>query len=154
MAEVLVDALDAALGVPGQLGPDAPKGIRAIEIATNRVASPDLARAFRILGRPERTSICDCERPRVQALPRTLFLMTDGPLLAKLKAGRVRTLAGSDLCDAEAVEELFLAALSRFPSRDEAQSALDHLRESPGRAPGLADILWALINTREFVLNH
>ena len=54
MAEVLVDALNAALGVPGDFGPDAPKGARAIEIATNRVTSPDLARAFRVFGRPER----------------------------------------------------------------------------------------------------
>jgi hypothetical protein len=154
MAEVLVDALDAALGVPGDFGPDAPKGSRAIEIATNRVASPDLARVFRVLGRPERVSVCDCERPRAPALPQTLFLMTDGALLTKLKSGRVRTLAASDLCDAEAVEELFLATLSRSPSWDEARSALDHLQASPDRASGLADVLWALINTREFVLNH
>jgi hypothetical protein len=154
MAEVLVDALDAALDVPGEFGPDAPKGARAVEIATNRVASPDVARAFRVLGRPERATVCDCERPKAPALPQTLFLMTDGALLAKLKAGRVRTLAGSDRCDAEAVEELFLATLSRPPSWDEARSSLDHLRSSPDRASGLADVLWALINTREFVLNH
>ena len=80
--------------------------------------------------------------------------MTDAALLAKLRSGRVRTLAGSGVCDAEAVEELFLAALSRPPSGDEARSALDHLRASPDRASGLADVLWALINTREFVLNH
>jgi hypothetical protein len=154
MAEVLVDALDAALEVAGEFGPDAPKGARAVEIATNRVASPDLARAFRIFGRPERATVCDCERPKAPALPQTLFLMTDGALLAKLKAGRVRTLAGSDRCDAEAVEELFLATLSRPPSGDEARAAQDHLRSSPDRASGLADVLWALINTREFVLNH
>ena len=154
MAEVLVDSLDAALGVPGDFGADAPKGARAVEIATNRVASPDLARVFRILGRPERTSVCDCERPKALALPQTLFLMTDDALLRKLKCGRVHALAGSDLCDAEAVEELFLAALSRFPTGDEARSALDYLRESSDRASALADVLWALINTREFVLNH
>jgi hypothetical protein len=154
MAEVLVDALDAALGVPGDFGPDAPKGARAIEVATNRARSPDLARAFRVFGRPERAAVCDCERPKAPALPQSLFLMTDTALLGKLKAGRVRALAGSDLCNAEAVEELFLAALSRFPSDDEARAALDHLRASPDRASGLADVLWALINTREFVLNH
>jgi hypothetical protein len=154
MAEVLVDALDAALGVTGEFGTDAPKGARAIQIATNRPASPDLARAFRVLGRPERASTCDCERPKAPALGQTLFLMTDDALLRKLKAGRVRTLAASDRCDAEAVEELFLAALSRPPSWDEARSALDHLRTSPDRTTGLADVLWALINTREFVLNH
>jgi hypothetical protein len=153
-AEILVDAIDAALGVPGGFEPDAPKGSRAIEVATNRPKSPELARVFRVLGRPQRAAVCDCERPRAPALPQTLFLMTDGGLLARLKDGRVRTLAGSDVCDADAVEELFLAALSRFPSEDEARSALDHLRASPDRASGLADMLWALVNTREFVVNH
>jgi hypothetical protein len=154
MAEVLVDALNAALGSPGDFGGDAAKGSRAIEIATNRVASPDLARAFRIFGRPQRTLVCDCERPKAPALAQTLFVMTDAALLAKLKSGRVRTLAESDKCDAELVEELFLATLSRPPNRDEARSALDHLRTSPDRASGLADLLWALINISEFVLNH
>ena len=68
--------------------------------------------------------------------------MTDDALLARLKSGRVRALAGSDRCDAEAVDELFLAALSRPPSGDEARSALDHLRASHDRASGLADVLW------------
>ncbi len=154
MAEVLVDALNAALGVPGDFGNDAPKGSRAIEIATNRVASPDLARAFRIFGRPERTSVCDCERPKAPALAQTLFVMTDAALLTKLESGRVRTLAESEQCDVEAVEELFLATLSRPPALDEAGAALDRLRKCPDRASGLADVLWALINTREFVLNH
>src|SRR5262249_53765020 len=48
MAEVLVDALNQAVGVLGDFGPDAPKGARAIEIATNRVTSPELARVFRV----------------------------------------------------------------------------------------------------------
>jgi len=71
-----------------------------------------------------------------------------------LKSGRVKTLAASEGCDAQAVEELFLAALSRFPSPSEAHAAVEHMRGSPDRAARLADILWALINTREFVLNH
>ncbi len=154
IAEVLVDALNSALGVPGDFGSDAPKGARAIEIATNRIASPELARVFRILGRPERTSVCECERPKAPALPQTLFLMTDNGLIARLKSGRVQTLVQSDRCDDQAIEELFLAALSRFPSRDEIRFALDHMRITHDRASALADVLWALINTREFVLNH
>ena len=154
MAEVLVDALNAALGVAGDFGPDAPKGARAIEIATNRVASPDLARVFRIFGRPARVAVCDCERPGKPALPQTLFLMTDAALLEKIKSGRLKDLVASDRCDAEVVEELFLATLSRLPDDDEVRSALDHLRTRPDRASGFADVLWALINTREFVLNH
>jgi len=154
MAEVLVDALNSALGVAGDFGPDAPKGARAIEIATNRVASPDLARVFRIFGRPERVAICDCERPAKPALPQTLFLMTDAALLEKIKSGRLQDLLAADRCDAEVVEELFIATLSRLPDEYEARSALDHLRTRKDRASGFADVLWALLNTREFVLNH
>jgi hypothetical protein len=154
IAEVLVDALNAALGARGEFGPDAPKGARAIEIATNRVASPDLARVFRIFGRPQRVALCDCERPGQPALPQTLFLMTDTALLEKIKSGRLRELVGSDRCDAEVIDELFFATLSRLPEEDEARSALDHLRLRPDRAAAFADVLWALINTREFVLNH
>jgi hypothetical protein len=141
MAEVLVDALNAALGVPGEFGPDAPEGSRAIEVATNRVESPDLSRVFRIFGRPARSAPCDCERPREPALPQTLFLMTDADFLKKMANGRLRRLAGSDVCDAEAVEELFLATLSRFPDGDEARAALDHLRTRSDRTAALFDVL-------------
>jgi hypothetical protein len=154
MAEVLVDALNAALGVPCDFGPDAPAGARAIEVAANRVKSPDLDRAFRVFGRPRRTSSCDCERPRDPALPQALFLMADPGLADKLARGRLRGLLGSGRCDAEVIDELYLATLSRFPTADERDRILDHLRVKPDRETAMTDILWALINTREFILNH
>lgn len=154
MAEVLVDALNAAIGVPGSFGPDAPEGARAVEIATNRVESPELARVFRIFGRPRRVATCDCERPRDPAVPQTLFLMSDADLLGKIDSGRLRLLIDSGRDDETIVEELFLATLSRFPAAEERRSALDHVRSRSDRKKALADVLWALINTREFVLNH
>jgi hypothetical protein len=154
MAEVLVDALDAALGVPGLFGPDARPGARAIEVATNRVESPELARVFRIFGRPPRTATCDCERPREAALPQTLFLMTDASLSEWIATGRLKRLIDAGRDDERIVEELFLATLSRFPGEDERRSALEYVRSKSGRDAALADVLWALINTREFVLIH
>jgi hypothetical protein len=154
MAEVLVDVLNAALGVPGEFGRDAPREARAIEIATNRVESPDLARIFRIFGRPQRTAVCDCERPREPAVPQTLFLMTDSGLLAKIRSGRVKGLCESCLGDSDIIDELFLATFSRVPAEDERRAALDHLRSRTDRSAALADVVWALLNTREFILNH
>jgi Protein of unknown function (DUF1549)/Protein of unknown function (DUF1553) len=154
MVEVLVDVLNSALGVAGDFGPDAPAGARAIEVATNRALSPDLARVFRVFSRPARAAVCDCERPGMPALPQTLFLMTDAALVEKIKSGRVKELARSGGSDAEMVDEMFLVTLSRLPDALEAQTALDHLRTKPDRASGLTDMLWALINTREFILNH
>jgi hypothetical protein len=154
MAEVLVDMLNAALGVPGDFGPDAPPGARAIEVAANEVRSPDLERAFRVFGRPRRTSSCDCERPRDPALPQALFLMADSALMDRLARGRLRGLLESDRCDAEIVDELYLATLSRSPTADERDRILDHLRGKADRKAAMTDVLWALINTREFILNH
>lgn len=154
MAEVLVDSLNEALGVPGEFGTDAKQGVRAIEIATNRVQSPDLARVFRIFGRPQRAATCDCERPREPAVPQTLFFMTDTGLLDKISKGRLRQLLQSGKDDDAIVDELFLATLSRFPSSDEKRSAIDHVKSKPDRSAALSEVLWAILNTREFVLNH
>jgi hypothetical protein len=154
MAEVVVDVLNTALGTSEELGPDVPPGSRAIEVPGNRVQAPHLARIFKVFGRPVRATTCDCERPREPAIGQTLFLMTDAVLLKRMKAGRLAALLAGTRTDAEIVEELFLATLSRAPDEGEQRAALDQLGTSVSRADGFADVLWALINTREFVLNH
>ena len=52
------------------------------------------------------------------------------------------------------VEELFLATLSRYPDDREKRSALEHVNGKPNRQGAFVDMLWALINTREFILKH
>jgi hypothetical protein len=154
MAEVVADALDAALGVTEDRGPGLPPLCRAVEVAPNRVQDVYLAMIFRTFGRPARTTTCDCERSAEPAVPQTLFLMSDPALLKKLAAGRLPKLLAEKRADAAVVEELFLATLSRFPSDQEAKAALEHLAGKKDRAKAFADVLWALINTREFILNH
>jgi hypothetical protein len=154
MAEAVLDVLNDALGSAEDFGGDAPVGSRAVEVATNRVQSSHAARVFRVFGRPGRTSTCDCERPSGPALPQTLFLMTDPTLLKKLTAGRLEKLINAKLSDAQIVEELFLATLTRFPESSEKRAALEQVSAATDRMAGLTDVLWALINTREFILNH
>ena len=75
MAEVVVDVLNAALGVDGELRHRrAGQGRRPIEVGASRVQNGNLGYAFRIFGRPPRTTACDCERAMEPALPQTLFL--------------------------------------------------------------------------------
>jgi hypothetical protein len=52
------------------------------------------------------------------------------------------------------VREAFLRALSRPPTGAEAALARDHLQAAGDDAKGLRDLLWALLNTKEFVTNH
>ena len=154
MAEVVVDVLNAALGVTEDFGEGVPPGARAIEIAPNRVRNAHLANVFRIFGRPARTLSCDCERSQEPAVPQTLFLMSDPALLEKMSQGRLAKLLAADKTNAEVVEELFLATLSRLPDEHEKAAALEQVERAPDRAKALADVVWALINTREFILNH
>jgi hypothetical protein len=154
LAEVVVDVLNSALGVREDFGPDVPKGARAVEIAPSRVNSPHLSLIFRLFGRPARAAVCDCERSTEPALPQTLFLMTDENLLRKIRTGRLARLLAGPRTDAEVLEELFLATLSRFPREKEKRTALEHVRGQKDRRSAFVDVVWALINTREFILNH
>jgi hypothetical protein len=160
MAEVVVDVLNAALGVSEKWSPaEGTPGGRAIEVGASRVSNAAVAHAFRVFGRPPRTSACDCERAADPALPQKLYLMADQSLLAKLKApqNRLTRLLKDHADDDKALGELFLATLSRMPTeRDRAVFAAHKEKKGPkaNRRDVFTDVLWALVNTSEFIFNH
>lgn len=159
MAEQVVDVLNSALGVDERFtGQElAPDGTKMVEMGTSRFNNnPNLAYVLRIFGRPPRTTACDCERAMEPALPQTLFRMSDPAMLAKFTdaKGRATALAKTKLTNEELVGEMFLATLTRKPNAEEKEAALSHLTGAKTRAEGITDLLWALVNTREFILNH
>jgi Protein of unknown function (DUF1549)/Protein of unknown function (DUF1553) len=163
MAEVVVDVVNDALGTsetfqagndPGSKNLD---GKRMTEIGASRTNNPNLTYALRIFGRPPRTTACDCERAMEPALPQTLFRMTDSGLLGKMRDGKNRMnslLKDKSKTDEAVFEELFLGTLSRLPREDEVALFKEHRAESKDRTAAFTDVVWALINTREFILNH
>jgi len=158
MAEQVVDVLNSALGVDETFtGQEvAPKGTKMVEVGASRLSNGNLAYVLRIFGRPPRTTACDCERAMEPALPQTLFRMSDPNMLAKFSTGtgRAAKIAKAKLSDEAVVEDLFLAALTRQPNADEKATALNHFQQTKNRTDAVADLLWALVNTREFILNH
>ncbi|WP_157369656.1 DUF1549 and DUF1553 domain-containing protein [Zavarzinella formosa] len=157
LAEVVVDVVNDAIGTTETFGNDAPAGKRMIEIGASRINNANVAYALRIFGRPPRTTACDCERAMEPALPQTLFRMTDPALLQKMKspANRFNLLLKDRKRSDEAIfEEVFLAAMSRFPTPRELDTFYQHRLTNTDRAEAFADVVWALINTREFILNH
>jgi hypothetical protein len=166
MAEVVVDVLNAALGVPenfgnpgggkNRLGMDMKTGTRAVEVGATTIQNATLAYAFRIFGRPPRTAACDCERAMEPALPQKLYLMTDNAVLGKLRApaGRITVLLRGGKSDTEVLDELFLATLTRHPNEAERRQFAEYRASVADRQAAFTDTLWALINTREFILNH
>jgi hypothetical protein len=52
------------------------------------------------------------------------------------------------------VEAAFLAAYSRRPTAEESKLAAAYIDESPDRNSAREGLLWTLLNSSEFVLNH
>lgn len=85
-------------------------------------------------------------------IPQALKLMNAAQLNSV--APVVQRLAGLDR--AQAIEQLYLTALARRPSQAEAKLVEDFLekRKDATSAQGYSAVLWALINSAEFVSNH
>jgi len=105
-------------------------------------------------GKPPRLLSCDCERSTDTTLGQTFHLIS-GPEVTKLVGhpdNRIAKLLASGKTDEQAVEELYWTALTRPPSAEEAAAMVGHVKVSKDRRRGLEDVLWALLNAKEFVL--
>jgi hypothetical protein len=154
MAEVVVDVLNAALGATETFGPEAPANVHAVEVGSSRIQNANAGYAMRIFGKPPRTTACDCERAMEPALPQKLFLMSNPIIQQKITKGRIQDLARGKKSDEECLDEIFLAALSRLPNDNEKKVFADYKANSKDRMTLLTDTMWAVINMREFILNH
>ena len=151
-AEVLLDAICQVTDVPEKFN-GWPIGYRAIEVWDNRMPSY----FFRVFGRPQRITVCECERSNEPSISQALHLMNSPEVTDKIgnRSGRARKLAKLELSPEQVVEELYLAALARFPTPQEKQLMLDAF-SLPGRDRRYAaeDVLWSLLNSKEFIYNH
>jgi len=58
------------------------------------------------------------------------------------------------LSDADTLDELYLATLSRLPNQNEASVLLRHVAEAQDKRRAWEDVHWTLINTKEFLFRH
>jgi hypothetical protein len=161
-AEVLLDALCAATGVPEKFT-GFPPGTRAVELPDGQVidtggqyASWDRHPFLKAFGQPAREVACECEREGDVNLARVLEMKNGSFLHAKIRSpeNRIGKLLARKLSDAEVLEELFLASLSRPPLPDEVKAALAVIARSADRRAGWETVCWALLNTKEFLFRH
>ncbi|MCA9154483.1 MAG: DUF1549 domain-containing protein, partial [Planctomycetales bacterium] len=151
-AEVLLDAIDQVTGSPTNFG-GLPSGTRAVELPDNGFTSYFLT----VFGRPEASSACECERSGEANLAQSLHLLNSAEIQGKLTSGsgRAAKMAGDKERDHQTkLRELYLLAFSREPSPEEAAIALAHIEKNEDPKRAYEDIVWALINTKEFLFNH
>ncbi|MFZ9822715.1 MAG: DUF1553 domain-containing protein [Gemmataceae bacterium] len=150
-AEQLLDAVDFACGTREKFT-DVPLGYRAISLPDSQFSSSFMD----IFGRPRRVASCECERSENANMMQALLLMSGNLLNRKLsdRSSRVQKLVADKVPMDKAVEELFLVTLSRLPKPEEKQDALSEIAQASDAREGLEDLLWSLLNTREFLFNH
>jgi len=106
--------------------------------------------------RPKRVTVCECERSTGATLSQVLLLANSEEMENRIAAGdgRVAKLVKDKKAPAEAIEELYLASLSRPPTDAEKNKTLSYLDQQANKQQGLEDVLWALLNSKEFMFNH
>ena len=150
-AEQLLDAICDFTAMPEKFA-GLPAGTRAIQLPDGEVNHPFL-KAF---GQPARELACECERESDGNLAQALQLINGPTVNEKVRGAnnRLGKLLAAKKADDEILTELYYAALGRAPFADEKAIALEHVNKREDKRKAWEDLVWALINTREFLFRH
>jgi hypothetical protein len=151
-AEALLDCLVQATGVKENFG-GAPAGFSATQLPDGNVQSDFLS----LFGKPQRMEACECERDNQSNMLQALHLINGNTILGRVAnpGGRVAGLLKQSLADEQLVEELYLWSLARRPGEKERVVALEFLKSyGDKRAEAAQDLMWALLNCKDFMLVH
>ena len=162
-AEVLYDSVNTLLDVESNFAGQAP-GTRAVALPDNSYNQSTYF--LSVFGRPDSSSACECERTQEASLAQSLHLLNAADIQTQLSRGNGRAdmLTKDARPDDDKITDLYHIALSREPNADEVKFAHTHLDKKAANKTGDAafkgkkeayeDILWALLNTKEFLFNH
>lgn len=152
-AEALLDSLVQASGVPENIG-GAPGGFRAAQLPDANVESPFLS----LFGKPQRMEACECERDNSSNMLQALHFINGTSILGRVQnpSARPALLLAQNLTDEQLVTELYLWSLARSPSAAELKVGTDFFQAygADKRADASQDLMWALLNSKDFLLVH
>ena len=149
-AEQLLDAIGQVTGIPDTF-PGYPLGIRAQQIPDPTFPSYFL----KVFGRSERVTACACEREGEVTLPQLLHLQNNVEIQAKIRnsQGVLKTAMAKKIPSLEIARALHQSALCR-PMDPKVLLILEKELASNNPEDVLADLLWALLNSKEFAFQH
>jgi uncharacterized protein DUF1549/uncharacterized protein DUF1553 len=160
-AEVLLDAVAQVTAVPTEfhfLTADGKKGDKAPVTRAQQLRDVFTDSYFlKTFGQPDRLITCECERSGEPSMTQVLHMLNGDTVNQKLAAaGSAAEKAAAEASADKAIDELFLAALSRLPSDDERQRLA---AEVSGAKPEekrqvIEDLYWSVLSSREFMFNH
>ncbi len=96
----------------------------------------------------------DKAAPGRKRLEERLTLMKDREKSLRDKEAGTRKASARTLDANALIDQAYLRALARKPSADERKAARAYFDSASDPAQGLRGVVWALVNTKEFVTNH
>jgi hypothetical protein len=150
-AEVFLDAINQATGTRGRFN-GVSSNARAIDLPHEGFGSYFLD----TFDRPRRVTSCECERSSGATLAQVLLLANSDEIESKIAAGdgKLARLMKEKKPVRDVIEELYLTAYSRQPTAEEMRRTLAHVERAANKQQALEDVLWAILNTKEFMFNH
>lgn len=151
-AEALLDSLVQATGVREQFG-GAPAGFTAAQLPDAEVTSEFLS----LFGKPHRMEACECERDNESNMLQALHLINGSSILKRVADpnGRVMQLLNQKPTDEALIDQMYLWALVRHPTPRELEVGKAHfVAYGADRVSAAQDLMWAILNSRDFLLVH
>jgi len=168
-AEVLIDAICQITGTTESYSSEIPEPFsfipekqRSIKLSDGSITSPFLD----LYGRPPRDTGYESERNNNPSNAQKLHLLNSSHIQLKIvnnkalfgmysekKPGKKKPKPAWHTPE-KTLEGMYLTILSRYPTAQEKETALEYYSSSESRFAAGTDIVWALLNTKEFIYKH
>lgn len=157
-ADVFIDSVVAVTGIPRGMG-NFPEGTRAIDYYPRSVGGtegPNFGdNVFKCLGRSARGSVSSSETKTAPTISQALHLSVGDTIQPRLGCnGLLQAYVKGKTPPASAIEELFIRCLARKPTGEELAVFQQRIPNSPATPQPYEDLVWALLNSTEFMFNH
>lgn len=151
IAEVFLDSVDQATGTKTKFNGVA-SSARAVDLPHENFGSYFLD----TFDRPRRVTGCECERSSGATLAQVLIMANSDEMENKIADGQgmIALMIKNQTPAEESVDELYLSSLSRLPTAQEKSKAKYFIDAIENKTEAYQDLLWTLLNSREFMFNH
>jgi hypothetical protein len=158
-AEVLIDAICGITGTTEQYSSPIPEPFTFLPEGQRSIALPDgsIGSAFlEMFGRPPRDTGVESERNNRPTAEQRLHLLNSSHLQLKIQqSAKLRALMQGGGKPRDPVDRIYLTFLSRCPTDEELKTVGAYFQSVKGNKwPAAVDLMWALVNSAEFLYRH